>query len=159
MIPAALDTEFRNHVANDVRGLLSPEDSAELRKPENIDRWCRALVAIKKEVEVQLANKNAKWVKKQAELAHRGDAGRAEWLAFKASEIDWRVKAIRFIVSIESHLAAAKELKQVGKGKPTMADARSELDRLREAIRRHRDSLPPDESGVEDEELWALLEH
>lgn len=147
-VPTALDQVFRDHVANDVRGNLTEEEADELRSPENIDRWISGLIAVKGEVEVQLANRRAKWWKMQADLLDDKD-GREKWLRFRAAEVDWRVRALRFLTSVEEHLSAAKELRRTQR--------HQSLDVLREAIRRHRDEME-EEASAEDVRLWQAAE-
>lgn len=169
--PASLDNSFRDFVAKDVRGNLSPEESASLRHPDNLDRWRNALIAIKREVEIQLANRNARWWKKQAELIDQGTAGRDEWIRFRATEVDWRVRAIRFLVTVEEHLSANAEIyKQYQKEEPQLQatvtareipegdDPWAEVERLKTAIAQHREGIDEAAASESDVVLWEAIE-
>lgn len=141
--PAALDREFIDVVAKDVRGYLDEETKRWLYSDEMVQRRYQGLIALKKDVEVQLSTQKARWVKKQLECQNHGDNG-TEWITFRASEQDWRVRAIKFLISVDHHIAGVKEIRKS-----------VEYDKYKEAIKLHKEEIV---DGTEaDDQLWATL--
>lgn len=166
-----LSEEFVNLVAQDVRGLLSTRDQQRLYSDENLDRYYDALISLKNDVEVQLTNHKSRLVQKQHELALKGDDGSL----FKAylsspeyhradgspgpSPVEWRAKAIKFLKSVEDHIAAAKARRRLRSGSPAAAGRQDDvLAELREAILEHKEEISEDEASEADLRLWKLVE-
>ncbi len=147
--PGSVDKEFIDLVARDVRGLLREDERQQLHTPENLDRMYDALNALKKDVEVQLSNQKSRWVKKRHELNETGDDG-TEWVAYKASEADWRARAIKFLMAVEDHLSAAKaQIKR-----RNIVDNGGDVTDLLDSIFEHQEEISADEASLADKRLW-----
>src|SRR5688572_11005588 len=106
--PAAVDRDFIDTVAKDVRGQLGAELKEWLHEPKMLDRRDSAPIAAKKGIEVPPAKQKARWIKKRHEIGGEGE----EWVEWKAGEAGWRVRAIKFLGEVEDHISAAKEEKR-----------------------------------------------
>lgn len=148
--PGSIDKDFIDLVARDVRGLLREDERQKLHTPENLDRMYDALNALKKDVEVQLSNQKSRWVKKRHELNEIGDDG-SEWIAHKASEADWRARAIKFLMAVEDHLSASKALM---KRRNINANG-GDIDELLDSVFEHQEEIDEDEASPADKRLWA----
>lgn len=150
--PAALNQPFIDLVAKDVRGLLDENAHKRLHSDKNLDGIYDALNALKKDVEVQLSNQKSRWVKKRHELNELGDDG-SEWIAFRASEADWRARAIKFLMEVEDHLSAIKSrIKERNR-----LQNNSDPD-LIDIILEHREEIGANEASLADERLWEKAE-
>lgn len=148
--PGSVDKEFIDLVARDVRGLLREDEQQKLHTLDNLDRMYDALNALKKDVEVQLSNQKSRWVKKRHELNEEGDDG-TEWIAYKASEADWRARAIKFLMAVEDHLSAAKaQIKQ-----RNVSANSGDVDELLESVFEHQEEIDENEASPADKRLWA----
>lgn len=153
--PAAIDREFVDLVAKDIRGHSLTNDQRQMiHATDQVDRRYDALVALKKDVEVQLATQKARWCHKQVELQLKGDNG-TEWLEYRSKEQDWRARAIKFLMAIEDEISAVKEIRRGMHLLPSDED----IAYLRSLISDHRqrtydDDLAPTEA---DEHLWSVL--
>lgn len=142
------DKDFVDLVARDVRGILSDREREEIHKPENIHRVYDALNILKKDVEVQLSNQKSRWIKKRSELNAAGDDG-SEWITFKATEADWRARAIKFLTAVEAHLAATKSRRRAMRsGNLERAEA------LADEAFAHMEEIGNNEASDADRRLW-----
>lgn len=142
--------EYSDKVAKNVRGLLSQEEKKELFLVENIDMTYTALNGLKKDVEVQLANQRARWVKKRHELNEQNDDG-SGWIEFQAEEADWRARAIKFLTAVEAHLATAKLIR-----KTYRSPQNAEMEELLSSIFEHQEETEEDvEPAAADKKLWV----
>lgn len=144
--PAALDKDFTGLVAQYVRGHLPQQFHDTLLADENLDRLYYALTSLKKDVEAQLSSQKSRWITKREELNKQGDDGTA-WEEFKASESEWRVRAIYFLKSIEEHIAAVKERKKTHHGGET----------YRQAIMEHAEEIDDNDASPADRKLWSSI--
>lgn len=143
--------DYSDKVARHVRGLLSEEEKFELFTEQNIEVTYTALNGLKKDVEVQLANQRARWVKKRHELNEIGDDG-TEWIQFQAEEADWRARAIKFLSAVEAHLSTAKLIRKTHRS--TLHN--DELQEILESIFDHQESMQDEVTPTEaDKQLWV----
>lgn len=153
--PAAIDRDFVDLVAKDIRGHSLTNDQRQLiHAADQVDRRYDALVALKKDVEVQLATQKARWCHKQVELQLKGDNG-TEWLEYRSKEQDWRARAIKFLMAIEDEISAVKEIRR----NTHMLPADEDVAYLRSVIARHRaetDDLDLVATDA-DRNLWGVL--
>lgn len=100
---AANDEAFRQLVAGDVRGLVGPEGSAALRRPEVLDAWREALTELLQSVERQLAARRENVIA-MSPGSQRGVAMR--------EYSKWRRDALWFMGSVRTRLSEAKRLQR-----------------------------------------------
>ncbi len=144
--------DYSDKVARNVRGLLSEQEKRELFTEQNIEMTYTALNGLKKDVEVQLSNQRARWVKKRHELNEMGDDG-TEWIEFQAEEADWRARAIKFLSAVEAHLATAKLIRKTHR---TSTNNNDELQEILESIFDHQESMKDDITPTDaDKQLWV----
>lgn len=147
--PGSVDKDFIELVAKDVRGLLGDKEQDKLHSPENLDRVYDALNALKKDVEVQLSNQKSRWVKRRNELNQQGDDG-SGWIAFKASEADWRARAIKFLMAVEDQLSATKARIRL---RHTSGNDKNVLDLVDEVLI-HMEEIGDNEASPADKRVW-----
>lgn len=143
-----VDKDFVDLVARDVRGLLSDRERDQLNKPENVHRVYDALNILKKDVEVQLSNQKSRWAKKRNELNAAGDDG-TEWIAFKASEADWRARAIKFLTAVEAQLAATKSRRRASRDLSVGG-----VEALIDEVLSHEEEIGSNEASDADRRVW-----
>lgn len=148
--PGSVDKDFIDLVARDVRGLLREPEKSKLHAEENLDRMYDALNALKKDVEVQLSNQKSRWVKKRHELNLEGDDG-TYWIEYKASEADWRARAIKFLMAVEDQIAAAKSRRR---DRNVIAN-NSKMDELIDEVYTHMEEIGDNEASEADQRVWA----
>lgn len=100
---AANDEAFREIVGRDVRGLVGPEGSAALRRPEMLDAWREALTELLQSVEKQLAARRENVIA-MSPGSQRGVAMR--------EYSKWRRDALWFMGSVRTRLSEAKRLQR-----------------------------------------------
>jgi hypothetical protein len=112
MAPALPEDEgaLRALVAKDVKGMATQAEKGLLRRPETLQRWHDALVALNKDIQAQFTERRAAADLKQQECLGRGRAGKNEWFAFRAQHNAWRAGAIRFKAEVENSLSECKRL-------------------------------------------------
>lgn len=135
---------FAKIVNDDVREAISDEDAAFLRREENLDRWQNELLAIKHDVEKQLANHRAERAKARTELT-----GRRQWLQYLAEKERWRSATIRFLNGVELKLIEVRQLRRT-----------KAASTLYGAILEHKRSVLADPDNAEDHDarLWELVD-
>lgn len=150
--PAATDKKFTDLVAQFVRGVLPHDIESNLLLDSNLDRMYYALISLKKDVEVQLSSQKSRSVKMRHELNQRGDDGTG-WKKYQAEEADWRARAIKFLASVEDHLAAIKERRRDRNIQANLTTSQA----LYEAIVEHSEQIDPDDATEADTALHALV--
>lgn len=162
------DDTFEDIVNKDVRGVLDPDSSARLRDPIIVDRWYNKLLVLKRSVEAQLAANGAERSERHRDFMAKGTVGKQEWFDYKAQADRWRASAVRFNSGVESKLAEARQLRSTTRGNAYVGlleverdDAVREVNKLRSAIRMHRDHICGSECNndecVADDFLWSAV--
>lgn len=146
------DDDFLAVVNADVRfdrGGLPNETVASLRSPENVDRWHRTLLSLKRNVEAQMTSKRAELAVGYVEALDSGDL--TGWLKERAVMLSWKQGACRFRNGLEDRIAEAKTIQE--------NNALSFVT-LREAVAAHRNAIltDPDNGDDADSELWKVLD-
>lgn len=155
---ATPDEEFRVLVAealkvgnHDYSGPLTPEVVDALKSPEVVNRTYLTLIAMKKNVEGQLAAKRADYVRERSRL-HDGPNLRAKEQEYHS----WRAGALRFKSGVEEFMVSVR-------GKRERPDDNYYLayETLRQAILTHKSAvllaLEHDEDTDADEALWTTV--
>lgn len=166
------DDQFRRIVDEDIRYTTTKGSRQEhprplveahraLRQPENVDRWFNVLLAMKKNVEGQIANEKAKMA--AAERAARSrQISQRELRQMQARYDDWRQKSLRFANGLDLTIVDAKRARSLGPRaeaamlKETLHECLARIRLLEETIRQHRiaEQDAPRESDVA---LWEVL--
>ena len=136
---SGLSQEFLDHVAKDCRGHLSKTETEKLHSPHMAQPRYDALLALKKGVESQLSHQKGRMA-----TAYVDSQSDEEWERYRAEQIEWRGKAIRFLTTVETHMIAAKQL---------MRDQRSDdadAEYLRSLIRSHLEAMLDDDMEFTD---------
>lgn len=161
--------DFYNLVDKDVRSQLDPALAEKLRDPAVVERWYQTLLRMKRAVEGVISSKGAEDRAVQIELRsnrrlEEADKARAEFMR-------WRAGSIRFKTGVEEKLTEAAWRRRVAvehllhTASQIERNAYAELNRhltaqvekLRDAITKHRDEIDSDDATEIDEELWAVL--
>lgn len=151
-----LDRDFVDLVASDIRGELKNRAKiAWLRSDEMFDRRYAALIALKRDLETQLAYWRGRAAQMQADLASDPN-GRVKWLQWKAENSEWRSRAIGFLNAIEDHISAAKEQRRDHHRKRHGTRNTEFWNELADAIMDHKEHIDPDEASDVDKRLWEL---
>jgi hypothetical protein len=99
-----LYAELKELAVSDVKN--EQLDNADLEKlNEHADLWYDILVELKREVELQLTDKRREFSAKASELSDE------EFMRYKIGYNSWRVKVLRFLVSIESKVRYVKRVR------------------------------------------------
>lgn len=133
---------FLRYVNDDIRDAADEAISRELRSPECLDRWYRALLAMKRDAETQFALDQAERSEKRLEITDRD-----EWLEYVAVRDRWRAGNIRFKNGVENKLDEAKHL---------IRAREKRLAGLESAIRAHEQGMGDQASDI-DLALWEVL--
>jgi len=157
MVPASLDKEFIDLVAQDVRGVLPKDKHDKLNKESNLDRLYDALIALKKDVEVQLSNHRSRASYRYHEFVYEDDDFEG-WIEFRAEEADWRARAVKFLMEIEDHISAVKaRRRELNKPQEDTSD-KDLLTELIDGIFEQRDAVNRSEITDEDQRVFSLAE-
>lgn len=146
--------DFRNLVAEDVRGRVDIKTSKLLRTPLYLQKWHDCLLTIKRNVEHQLASDKAERYSKRLEFTRKGNEGKIAWLQYVAERERWRANNIFFKNGVENKLAEAKNLLN------DTDSARERISELQGAIRAHKHTVETgnDDAAYDaDEILWGIL--
>lgn len=146
------DDDFLAVVNADVRfdrGGLPNEAIEALRSPENVDRWHRTLLSLKRNVEAQMISKRAELAVSYVQALDTGDM--TNYLKERAVMLTWRQGACRFRNGLEDRIAEAKAIQE--------NNALSFMT-LRQAIITHKEAIlaDPDDGTDADGELWKVLD-
>lgn len=98
---------FEELVAKDVRGECTTSQLATLHA--DLRRWLQVLNSLLRDVELQLTAQRARMNKNQADYLEAGD--KIGWLRYKAEEEEWRIRSVRFMVSVEQKIMEVKGYK------------------------------------------------
>lgn len=160
---AEMDQEhYATLVDDEIRGKAPASAAAELRRPENLDRWYAQLVTIKQSVESQLGVKRSEIKRTVLDAEARGTAATEE----KSKYEGWRISVLRFKSGVESRLAEVNHLRRQALGETGPDRTEQERNRygqqvslLRKAIKEHHDRSVSDdlEPTDFDVELWATI--
>lgn len=141
------DQDFLDDIAADVRNKMSERESERLRVPELAHKRYAALLHLKSGVEAQLSAQKGRIAKAAVDMA---ESNPKAWLEFRAEQMDWRGKAVRFLSAIEKDLIRVNQ--QIEEDFHAVCCFDAILD--------HRDEL--DEADIEpsgaDIRLWKHLE-
>jgi hypothetical protein len=165
------DDKFRGVVDEAVRtSALTDEVTLEqrrhvqelLKRPELADRTYLVLVAMKKNVEGQLAAKRTDNQRRRVRLQSKPDVLAREEDEYRR----WRAGALRFKTGVEEFMVELRS-KRVGNAtEVALRGERNDLvfayERLRKGILEHRDHVCSDtcDAGCPaDERLWELVNH
>lgn len=153
------DDEFRALVAEalkvgntDYRGDLDHTVVDQLKSPEVVDRTYLALVAMKKNVEGQLAAKKADYIKDRSRHTDPHEIREVE-----REYQTWRAGALRFKSGVEEFMVSIRGKRDRPEDSYYLA-----YETLRQAILLHKASvqaaLENDEDTNADEILWATVD-
>jgi len=101
------DDDFRAAAQRDVKRVASAEDVEMLSS--DLDRWVEELRVLLKDVEIQFTARRLTNAQKQLETYCVGD--QRAWLEWCTEDAEWKLKANRFRVSIETRLRYVKSLR------------------------------------------------
>lgn len=152
------DDAFARLVAEEVKNNVGKAQKEFLKLPENWSRWQRALLALSKNLETQLANINADEDADRRRYEALGEDG-VRLLAEAMSDYENRRKKIdRFKYHVDNRIDEVT--KMIALGVDSIDEELRTIEFLRKAIKRHRDLLAENdmESTPIDEALWLALE-
>lgn len=98
---------FEELVAKDVRGEANEGEKNILKN--DISEWLIILNTLKRDVELQLAAQKVRLREKAKEHALDKDA----WHTYKSEEDQWRLRVLRFNVSVERRIQQVKKLRKL----------------------------------------------
>lgn len=98
---------FPEAVMADVKGTATPEQTLMLHR--DINNWLECLRSLIRDVDIQFSARKAQSANVRSETFDNGDE--SGWLAYQATDKDWRLKANRFRASIESRMRYVKSLR------------------------------------------------
>lgn len=97
------NNEFAKLVSDDVKHLISPEQAAVLRLPENRRDWLDQLVIVKAQIQSQLTSRRARI----QELRLNKEE---PWEEVVAEYVRWKADVLRFSCSLDERVREAKRL-------------------------------------------------
>lgn len=139
-----------------------------LTDPLVIHRTKNFLIALRADVQNQLAAANSEIDEIRADCMERGEDGKQEFFRAKAQQAEWRQRTAGFkrlverrVALVKSRLAAQnppQPRSAPGAGKPARKHNRAALEAVARAILEHRLRVISGEGGEDDDEtLWAHL--
>jgi hypothetical protein len=154
--PLALvdDPTFDALVNDEVRGVGDATVAAQLRLPENAERWYNSLNHMKKSVEAQLSADRAERSLRQVECLVNGD--KIAWLTYRGERDKWRAGSIRFKNGVEHRLAEAKVTLRNQRSDLRVDLLRAERNLLLAAIKQHKATVASPSDA--DLELWKVID-
>lgn len=152
------DDVFARTVAEEVKNNVSPMDRAELRNPENWDRWKRALLALSDNLQSQIDSiysDNESDKQRYSSLGSKGNKLTHEASRYYAEKAT-RIK--RFKYHVDRRLDEVCVM--IETGETTQSDGWKEVDFYRKAIVTHRNMLREFdlEDTAIDRSLWDCLD-
>lgn len=102
-----MPSEFEDLVTKEVRGEINDGERAILKG--DLAEWLIILNSLKRDVELQLTAQKARVNQKSKEQLLTKD----EYNKFKSDEDQWRLKSIRFMISVENKIMQVKKLKKL----------------------------------------------
>lgn len=134
--------DLEQHVLADVKGEASPQISQALRTAFYRE-WLTQLKTMKRKAEVAVISDRADRSAMRSKLLSDPD-GKKKWLSYVAERDKWASKNAWFLMGVETSLAEARDIR------------RDRVERLEDAIDKHRSALSSD-PNEHDEELWRVL--
>lgn len=103
------DANFRALVVAESKGITPSSVREMLQHPAVLRRWMDALVEIKKDVDAQMTEREAKALAFQQECHQNG--GKGEWFSYKSGWLQWRATANRFRAGIERRISEVRRIR------------------------------------------------
>lgn len=152
------DDTFARMVAEEVKNKVTPIERDELRRPENWDRWKRALVALSENLERQIESIEQDSESDQRRYSSLGAKGGKLTNETRRYYGEKATKIKRFKYHVDRRLDEVCVM--IETGEPTQSDGWKEVDFYRRAIITHRNMLREFdlEDTAIDRSLWDCLD-
>lgn len=152
------DDTFARMVAEEVKNKVTPIERDELRRPENWDRWKRALVALSENLERQIESIEQDSESDQRRYSSLGAKGGKLTNETRRYYGEKATKIKRFKYHVDRRLDEVCVM--IETGEPTQSDGWKEVDFYRRAIVAHRNMLREFdlEDTAIDRSLWDCLD-
>lgn len=103
-----MSSSFEDLVTKEVRGEINDGERAILNG--DLSEWLIILNSLKRDVELQLTAQKARMNQKNKEKSLTKD----EYNKLKSEEDQWRLKSLRFMISVEKKIMQVKKLRKNG---------------------------------------------
>lgn len=152
------DDTFARMVAEEVKNKVTPIEREELRRPENWDRWKRALVALSENLQYQIDSIEADSESDQRRYSSMGARGGKLTNESKRYYDEKATRIKRFKYHVDRRLDEVCVMLETGES--TQNDGWSEVEFYRRAIIAHRNMLREFdlEDTAIDRSLWDCLD-